>query len=354
MSDEQKPLEDQTFSPELLHAISANELRCPVDLSLLSQNDVAVLKQILRGQKLPPIPINKKRALNALARSERSAEASEILARFVSDKKETRGIRATAALHLSTMPQEAAESALVENLTTDDEIVRTEIFKSLGRVGTARALNRLKELPAPKTDYARKQLSFAKLAISLRSGSGEQGVQDKTGPLSIRWTTHAARTVESKHVRESIEEIWGSTYGISLNSEIGFEIDCGGTKFTLLLNDTIKRGAFVKSLMSRNMIAGLVFAESPEIRHLTVSYLIMTSPSEKRVEVIVARVSGDVAYVGEMRPDGDEFQLTMRDVGLERIATEIVGRMSNTSIQWGLRVWRGSIRAKKHAVPIRL
>ena len=353
MSDEQKRREEQTFSLELLHAISANEIRCPVDVQVLSQSDIAVLKQILRGEKLPPIPVSKKRAVNALVRSERSAETSEILARIVSDPKEIMGLRATAASGLSMMPQDAAERALIENLTVDHEIVLTEVVKALGRVGTPKALVCLNELPNPKTDYARKQLSLAKLAISFRSGEGEQIVPDRISPLSNRGTTQEVKVVDRKRIRESIDAILGSTYGISLNSELGFEVDCGGVKFTVLLNSLIKQGAIVASLVSRNMIAGLVFAELPDRRHLATSHLIMTSPSEKSVGVIVARTNGDMAYVGDIRPDGHEFQLTMRDLGLERIATEIEGRITNTSLWWSLRIW-GSLRPKKHAVPIRL
>ena len=353
MSDEQKRAEDQTFSSELLHAISADEIRCPVDLQVLSQSDVAVLKQILRGEKFPAIPISKKRAINALARSERSAEATEILAHIVSDPKEIKGLRATAASRLSMMPQEAAERALIENLAVDNESVLKEVFKALGRIGTARALVRLKELSEPKTEYARKQLSLAKLAISFRSGQGEQISPDKIGPLTHRGTTQAVKAVDGKRVRESIEAIWGSNYGISLNSEVGFEVECGGVKFTVLLNNLIKQGAFVESLMSRNMIAGLVLAELPDQRHLATSHLILTSPAEKGVGVIVALTNGDMAYVGEARAVGEEFQLTMRDLGLGRIATEIEGRITNTSLWWSLRIW-GSLRPKKHAVPIRL
>jgi hypothetical protein len=313
---------------------------------------VVVLKQILRGEKLPPIPIDKKRAVNALARSDTSVEASQILARIVSDKKETTRIRATAALHLSLMPQEAAERALIGNLNTDDEIVRVEVIKSLGRVGAARAFNPLKELPEPKTDYAKRQLSLAKLAISFRSGLEDN--QEENGPFGIHWTIQAAKAIEGERVREIIGATRGLTHGISLNPETGFEIECRRTKFNFLLNEAIKQGAFTDSVLSRNLIAGLVVTEEPETRQFTVRYLIMTRPSEEGVEVIVTRANGDLAYVGELRPDGDELQLAIRDVALDRLATEIEGRISNASIRLELRTLRGNIRPKKRALPIRL
>ena len=133
-------LTDKNFSPELLHAIAADEVICSPDLPVLSAGDVVVLKEILRGEKRPPIQIDKKRAVNALASSERSAEASAILAGVVADLNETTRVRATAAAQLSVMPKESAEKALMENLETANEIVRIEVRKSLAKIGSEKVV----------------------------------------------------------------------------------------------------------------------------------------------------------------------------------------------------------------------
>lgn len=138
MSDIDK-LTDKNFSPELLHAIAADEVNCSPDLPVLSAGDVVVLKEILRGEKRPPIPIDKKRAVNALASSERSAEVSAILAGVVADLNETTRVRATAAARLSVMPKESAERALTENMETANQIVRIEVRKSLAKIGSEKA-----------------------------------------------------------------------------------------------------------------------------------------------------------------------------------------------------------------------
>lgn len=355
MTDTRTGPEDREFSRELLRAISADEGGCFVDLPVVASNDVADLKQVLRGERIPNIPIDKKRAVTALARSESSAEASDILASIVADTEETTRVRAVAASNLGLMPPEAAERALLQNLTADDEVVRVEVFKSLGRIGTTEGLDRLKALPDPENDYAKRQLSLAKLAISFRSGSEERDVQDANSTLGIRWTTHAAKTVEGRQVQENIDMIWGSIYGITLNSDIGFEIGCGRTKHFLFLNDVMKRGAFVESIRSRNMIAGLLALQEEGTRHFTTRYLLLTSPSDAGLEVTIVRTNGDIVYAGEARPDGAAaLRLTMRDVGLERTATEIEGLLSNDDIHLNLRVWRGTTRTKQHGEPIRV
>ena len=85
--------------------------------------------------------IDRKRAVNALASSERSAEASAILAGVVADLKETTQVRAAAAAQLSVMPKESAEKALMENLETANEIVRLEVRKSLTKIGSEKVVD---------------------------------------------------------------------------------------------------------------------------------------------------------------------------------------------------------------------
>ena len=341
------------LSRKLQHAISAEEADCFADLPVLAGEDVAALKQILRGERDPGIRVDRKRAVKALASSERSREASEILAGILSNTKETTAMRALAANKLSLMPPESAEGPLLRNLHAEEEMVRVEVFKSLGRVGTARALERLKELPDPETEHVRRQLSLARVAIAFRSGSEWQEGEDAVRDLGVRWTTHAARPLEGGRVREHIATLRDSTYGIALNLETGFEISCGQrVNHLLLLNEAVKRGAFVESVRSRKMIVGLVALPEREERHMTVRYLVLTTPSERGLEVIVTRTNGDVAYVGEALPDGDGFRLTMRDVGLERTAVEIEGRASDEDLRLSLRVWRGQAKPKKHGEPI--
>lgn len=354
MTDKNAGPRGRGLSRSLLHAVSAEGADCHSDLPTLAREDVAALKQVLRGERDPGIRIDRKRAVKALANSERSRESSDILAGILSNPKETTQMRALAANKLGLMPPEPAEAALLRSLHAEDEMVRVEVFKSLGRVGTARALERLKELPDPETEHVRRQLSLARVAIAFRSGSEWHEGQGAAGDLGVRWTTHAARALEGGRVREHVAALRDSNYGIALNLETGFEINCGQrVSHLLLLNEAVKRGAYVESVRARKMIAGLVALPEKEERHMSVRYLVLTAPSERGLEVIVTRTNGDVAYVGEAQPDRDGFRLTLRDVGLERMAIEIEGHASDEDLRLNLRVWRGQAKPKKHGEPIR-
>lgn len=343
--------EDQEFSRELLRAISGGVCEVEVDLPLLAGSDLGDLKQILRGDKRPKTPIDKKRAINALTRSERSVEAGEILAGILSNTEEPAEVRVVAAINLTLMPAEISEKALLRNLTSENEFVREGVIKSLGRIGTAEGLDRLQALPVPEDEYNQRQLAFAQMVIGMRSGAS---VPDVSGLLGIRWTSHNMRAIEGRSFQESIDSIWGSTYGIALNPEIGFEVSCGRMSHLLFLNAEIKRGALVSSVRSRVMIAGVIALREEGVKHSSIRYLLLTIPSEGGVDVIIVRTNGQVAYAGEARSDGEVLRLGMRDVGLERTPTEIEGLVSNDEVNVNLRIWRGATRTKKHGEPIRV
>jgi hypothetical protein len=319
---------------------------------VLSGSDLADLKRILRGEGIPKVPVDKKRAVNALARSERSVEASEILASILSNAEELATVRVLAARNLSLMPPEVAERALLQNLASGDEIVRSEVLRSLGRIGTADGLAYLKELPIQDNEYAQRQLSFAKLAISFRSTSEDPDVQDVTDTLGIRPTTLTAKPVERERVQEFTDAIGGSTYGINLNPNIALELSCGRIRHFLFLNDEFGPSAFVNSIHSRAMIAGLVATKEQGVMYLTIRYLVLTLPVETGVDVIVTGTSGNVTYAGEARLDGDRLRIEVRDIGFDRLPMEIRGFLSNDEIHLNFRIWRGITRIKKHGEPI--
>ena len=341
--------ENPDLSRELLWAISAEMGAAEVDFTVLVGRDLSDLKCILRGERIPNVPFDKKRAINTLTRSERSAETTEILAGILSSADEPTEVRVTAARNIALMPLDICEKALLRNLTDRDKFVREEVIRSLSRIGTTEALRRLQELPVPDNEYHQRQLSFAKLSIGIRSDTEET---DISGILGIRWASHRVKPIEGKAVKEDIDSIWGSPYGITLNPDLGFDVHCGRLRHLLFLNAEIKRGALVSSVRSRAMIAGVVALQEEDVKYSTIRYLLLTVPSETGIDAIIARTNGEVAYTGEARFDGEVLRLEMRDVGLERTPTEIEGLVSNDDVNVNLRIWRGAIRTKKHGEPI--
>jgi hypothetical protein len=337
---------DRKFSRKLLQAISAEIAWAEADLPFLAGRDLADLKRILRGEVHPETPIDKKRAINALARSESSTEAAEILAEILSNPEDLLTVRVLAALNLSAMPPEIAQRALRENLASDDEILRAAIVESLSRIGGGDDLIALENVAFEDEGY-RRQLALAKLAIGFRSGATMRESEDAIKSLGLHWTTHEAKQVAPEKVEKHIHAIWPSTYGIRLNRDVAFEVGCGKIKHILFLNEDLKRGDFIKPTRARSRLAGLVALPEEGMSHSAIRYLLFTIPSGTRLDVVVIGTNGKVAYAGEARPEKEKLRFTLRGVELGAAATEIEGLVSKDDIRLTLRVRGGGVTSRK-------
>lgn len=339
------------LSRPLLQAIAADALNCPVDgLPPLEGEDLAELKRILRGESTPAVPVDRARAIRALVRSDRSPEASEVLARVLGNKDESTRVRAIAAHGLGTTPSAEAERVLVRNLSAEDDKVRAEVVTALGRMGSAEALDRLKSAPRPANARVRRQLSLARLLVALRADAGEQEVEEarrllragagepvEPGP-GVALRTFESTRIEAPEVRELLGLVDGSTYGVPLSGEVGFRVPCGRASYVLFLNSQLKPGRFVAGVRSKGLIAGILAAQDRVTRRVTTRYLVVTSPTPKGLDVLVTRTDGELAFAGEATPEGDGLRLTLRTAGDRGAPARIEGRLSGSDLSWRLAV----------------
>ena len=333
-------------SPALRRAIAADAVGCFVDNAVLAKSDVAVLKRILAGEETPDVEIDRKRALGALARSDQSAEAGELLARALANRNLPHRERAAVVAYLGLLPPAVAEKPLLDALPAASGLLRTDIIKVLGQVGTARALAALRKIEPGEGDPVRRPLGLARLAIALREVLDKTGPDDLSDALDIRWTTIEAKRLTAKAVQETLAALGGPTYGVTLNPRIGFRFDCGSLQHVMLLNEALQRGSFVKGVTGRSMIAGLLVSQGDRLRYFSVRWLLLTSPDKNGVRMVLVRPNGDPAFEGQAVAADKGLRFTLRDTGLERSPAEIAGHITANDIRWTMRVWRGPMRGK--------
>jgi hypothetical protein len=359
------------LSPTLLQAISATSLEVELDLPTLAANDLADLKAILKGEKRTNAPISTKRALNALVRSERSAETRAITARILSDARQPNRVRSLAALNLSLMPAPETERALIQNLRGVDTRLQASVAKALGRIGTVEAFEQLQRLDTD-SELVRRQVAFAKQTIAYRSVSPAPDLQaertrstmaqrsalaalDKpSAPArsTTGWATFPAKPVTGRPVQEKVGNLWGSTYGLTLNQTLGLEVDCGTAKHFLFLDERLQRGRFLAGLRSRPSIIGLLAPEPEPEHHETIRYVLLANPADQGIALSVTRTNGELVYGGNGTLTQGGLRFTLRDVGLTRTPTEITGQVSDDDIQLTLRIGPESSRPKRHGEAI--
>ncbi len=330
------------ISRALSRTIGTGSVACLSDTPTLSREDVADLKKLLRKKQRDP-EVNTKQAIAVLARVEPTAASAKILADILASSREPARLRVSAAAGLGAVARAEAEQALLDALETPDPVVRIEVIKSLGKVGTQDSLRRLAKLPKTTSDHELQLAEFASSLIALRTGD-----VDAARVPGLRWRGQKLATVEGDAVKDRIGRLWGSTYGLRLNSDVAFTMKCGKAQLSLLLNRELKRGAWLDSVRERPLLAGVIVARESGHEHHAVRNLVMTTPTRSGFAVSVVRTAGDVVFSGEAKPDREGYWLAVRDVGRERFSTRVEGLITSESVDLKLQTWLGMPRRKNH------
>jgi len=347
MNAKKSKTEEREFSESLRLLISAEFIQAHPDLTLVTGNDLEVLKNIVKGESKPSFPVDRKRAITALTRSESSAEVTDILTAILSNRDETESNRSLAAHGLSAMPVAIAEKNLLKNLIDENSLVRAEIIKSLSRIGTDAALEQLNKLRFPGELDVQQQLSLAKLLISMRTNPDEISPGKVREILGIAYADQKTKTIKAKELKPLITQLGSRNFGVSLNTNVGYVFNCAGPTHYLLLNAELKQGKFIGSLQRKALIAGIVVASTDGLAHSTPRYIVLTLPTKTGIEVIVTRVNGEAIYNGIVSKSDNILMGNLRDIGIERTPTQIEVTINDSAIDISSRLWRGIAKNKK-------
>ena len=341
------------FSAALRRNILVETSACFVDDERLGKADVATLKQLLAaGDHLDP-EISRKRALSALARSDKSLESGEIIAAVLNDRKASSRDRTAAAAYLGLLPAEASEELLLSALAKARGHLRLQIIQSLGQIGSTRSLMRLRRLKLDDGDAANRARVMAELAIAFRERRRDPSPEDLAKKLDLSWRTVKPKQIEAKALKEIVGNLGGPRYGIRLRLDLGFRFECGGLSNAVLLNEALRPGTLVDDASESNMIAALVVTQAErKLSYFTVRWLVLTSPHRDGIAIVVLRSNGDPAFEGTAVRDGKGLRFSLRNTGLERTQAEISGQATNEAIKFAVRVWRGALRDKQRPLSL--
>lgn len=341
------PKEPTDAPDELRAAIASDTLAVGADIAKLREGDVVRLRRILAGEEVVGYPVSLKRAWGALARSDPSPATGQVLGQALSAHTLPHRDRMVAAMYLGLLPPVAAEAPLLAALPGSSGNLRAEIVRSLGQVGTARALADLKRIKYDGDESTRRQLALAQLAIRLRERKASRTGLRMAAELGIGWREVEARAVSAGRLRQTLAAFRGPSYGVLINPDIGLQFQCGGKRHFVLFNQALSCGSLVGDLAARGLIAGIVVAEGDKgMKHFVLRWLLFTSPAGEGVDVALVRPSGEPVLSGRAVPDGRHLAFALRDTGLERSPIEVAGRVTNRDVRWTLRIWVGALRDK--------
>lgn len=341
------------FSAALRRNILVETSACFVDDERLGKADVGTLKQLLAaGDQLDP-EISRKRALSALARSDKSLESGQILASVLNDRKASPRDRMAAAAYLGLLPAEASEELLLSALAKAQGHLRLQVIQSLGQIGSARSLTRLRRLKLEDGDVANRARVMAELAIGFRERRRDTSAEDLAKKLELSWRAVKAKQLDANALKEIVGNVGGPRYGIGLRRDLGFRLDCGGLSNAVLLNEALRPGTLVDDASESNMIAALVVTQAErKLTYFTVRWLVLTSPHRDGIAIVVLKANGDPAFEGTAVRDGKGLRFSLRNTGIERTQAEITGQATDDDVKFAVRVWRGALRDKQRPVSL--
>jgi hypothetical protein len=286
----------------------------------LSADDVAVLKDVIRGRVVPPGPFDVGRAINAVALREPSPDVSRLLAAFLADDRQPAVDRAVAAASLPLLPQPESQAGLIASLHVPDPQVRLRVIRSLGAVGDADALAALERMPTPGSEAEQRQLAFSKSVIAHRLGrpsdhlpavSGvERQARSKRDLITLTLRPMMGRTIAAER-----RAFRGPDYGMRASERVGFALRAGEARWTVFVNAEIAGLAGFSRMFERPWIIALLARWDERTEGSAVQYVVLTDPATGGAAITVVRPDGEIFYSGHAaRRAGGLFSFSVSDV----------------------------------------
>jgi hypothetical protein len=262
----------------------------------------APLERLKRAVRIGDPDIEAGEALAELARSDAGDRVS-FLASVLEDLSLPARIQEATAIALGRVSTDEAEECLLRNLDRRELPVQIEIIRSLGRIGSPRVLPEIGRLGLSDADPRMEAARFAGALIAHRFGlpghvlpfPSEEMFLEPSGE-----TSHSIRIAPTsvEHRQQIFEGLKRHPYGIDYDPDSFVSLQCGPQTNVACLNQDYMTAEGVRRLLDRKALLGVVVLQSPETGMYSVSHLVLTSPEDGNVKILVLRSSGQLVLAG--------------------------------------------------------
>lgn len=320
---------DAKPSNDLRKLISASVVRAHPSSGTVRGDDLDILKAVLSGTRKPDFAINRKRALELLARSESSPEVTRLLGTVVADEDADTALRTTAARLVRLMPSDAAEKVLIPALTTTDARLHRALLRSLGETGGKAAQKALNE--APDTP----EVTTARLLVALRSGAHKGSLSEA---LDLSRLQVEAEPLPKKEASALLEAIQGRAFGVPLSTQRAMCFDCRTDRQAVLLAQSFD--------LKSPGIVGAVLQYHDDPSEAELRYVVLYSYSRSQADIAVMTPSGRVDYAGVGTLNRGRVTFDLRDA--DDRAVPVVAQIQASARSLKLSLTISERRAARH------
>lgn len=257
-------------------------------------------------------------AFAALAASD-LPDREQLLGTVLEESGERPDIRTAAAVALGRVATAESERVLLAALDEQTPRVLAEIARSLGRIGSERALSRVDGLVRSAHPVVAGAARFGAALIAHRLGLPGHELPMPvpadllTPPATSPTTPIEFRSEDAEQRRAILDDLRRYPLrGIEYDEEAMSRISCAGAVHALVFNREISRAA--ARLFERKALAGVVALRSPETDQYHLAQLILTVPAGEAVNVQLATGSGALTLAGQGQPAGSSVEFTVSAV----------------------------------------
>jgi hypothetical protein len=233
---------------------------------------------------------------------------------------EASGTRIAAAMTLWRLESLQAAAVLERALAVKDESVLAAVFTALGRIGPQTALPAIEQARRRAKGLARARADFAATLIAHRFGLPGHVVPPPSSKEFLAVPSGAGRTfrvtqADAAEAELGLRSLGREPVGIDLSERDAYLLRCDGNDWLLLLSaDLTVEGA--SGFTDRKAVAAVVASKQEATGLYSTRLLVLTSPvrGSRSAAITVHRETGELAFAGEAKVEGDEVEFVVRAV----------------------------------------
>jgi hypothetical protein len=231
--------------------------------------------------------------------------------------------RYAAAMTLWRLESVQAADVLERALAVKDQSVLAAVFTALGRIGRQTALPGIGRARRRTKGLARAQANFAATLIAHRFGLPGHVVPPPSAKEFLAVPSGAGRTfrvirADAAEAELGLRSLARAPVGVDLSERDAYLLRCDGNDWLLLLNaDLSAEGA--SGLTDRKAVAAVVASKQEATGLYSTRFLVLTSPvrGTRSAAITVHRGTGELAFAGEAKVEGDEVEFAVRAVKVQ-------------------------------------
>lgn len=236
---------------------------------------------------------------------------------------EASGVRVAAAMTLWRLGSVQAADVLERALAVKDESALAAVFTALGRIAPQAALPAIVRARRRAKGLARARADFAATLIAHRFGLPGPVAPPPSSKESLAVPSSAGRAfrvtrADAAEAELGLRSLAREPVGVDLSERDAYRLRCDGNDWLLLLSaDLSAEGA--SGLTDRKTVAAVVASKQEATGLYSTRFLVLTSPVSGRrsAAITVHRGTGELAFAGEAKVEGDEVEFAVRAVKVQ-------------------------------------